>query len=191
MKYLSLGKRIKGFRERKGLSLEDLSLKAKIPLDKLKKIEEDEEQPIIATLIRLSKVLEVNVADIFRERPIASQYEIVRKNKRERVKPLVQPNEHKIFDYVYELLTSPSDDKHMHAYLIEVPPHQSQGPSANVSHEGEEFIYVLEGSIRGEINGEKFHLDEGDSLYLHSSSPHVFYNPGKTTARAVTVIYPY
>lgn len=191
VKYLALGERIRVLRERKSLSLEALAEKTGLEIDRLRRIEANEEQPIIATLIILSKALGVNVADIFRERPRSKSFEIVRKEDREKVRPLVQPSKSRIFDYTYELLTIPSDDKHLDCYLIEFPPHQSKRPFLDVTHEGEEFIYLLEGELHGEIAQETFVLKVGDSLFLRSTSPHVFFNPTDRPAKAVTVIYPY
>jgi transcriptional regulator with XRE-family HTH domain len=191
MKYLALGDRIQNFRERKALSLEEVAKKTGISVDQLKRIEANEEQPIIANLILLSKALDINVADIFRDRPLRKAFEIMRKKDRKRVQPLVQPAKTKIFDYTYEPLTSASEDKHLDAYLIELPPHQTKRPTNDVTHEGEEFIYILEGEMAGEIAGEKFHLEAGDSLFLRSTSPHVFYNPTSKPTKALTVIYPF
>jgi quercetin dioxygenase-like cupin family protein len=61
----------------------------------------------------------------------------------------------------------------------------------DVTHEGEEFVYVLEGELHGEIGGQAFQLKAGDSLFLRSTAPHIFYNPTDKVTRAVTVIYPY
>ncbi len=171
------------------MSREDLSAKSGVDLAVLERIEKDEEQPIIASLIQLSKALQVNVADIFRHRPVRQNFEIIRKNDGKRVRPH-EHSEANLFDYSYELLTTPSDDKHLDAYLIEVPPLQTKIKSS-ITHSGEEFVYILEGEIEGEIAGEKFYLKAGDSLFLFSTAPHVFYNPGEVIARAVAVIYPY
>jgi len=162
-----------------------------ISVPHLKKIEADEDSPLIAHLIRLSKALDVNVAEIFRDRPLQSNFEIIRREDRQKVKPLVTPAKTKIFDYRYELLTIPSDEKHLDAYLIEVPPHQSKPPRHDVTHAGEEFIYLLEGVLEGEISDVSFRLNPGDSLYLRSTQPHIFFNPGTVIARALTVIYPF
>jgi transcriptional regulator with XRE-family HTH domain len=191
VKYLALGERIKVLRERKGLSLEALAEKTGLDQDKIKRIEANEEQPIIATLIALSKALGVNVADIFRERPVSKSFEILREGQREKVRPLVNPSKARIFDYTYELLTSPSDDKHLESYLIELPPHQSKRPHTDVTHEGEEFVYLLEGELHGEIAGQNFKMKVGDSLFLRSTTPHIFFNPTDKPVRAIAVIYPY
>lgn len=191
MDYLALGKRIREIRERKGKSLTEVAEKSGLSAEKLKRIEADKEQPLIGNLISLSKALNVNVAEIFRDRPLKGKFEITRKEDRERVRPLISPGKAKIFDYQYELLTQPSEEKHLDAYLIELPPHQSKPPRQDVTHDGEEFVYLLEGVMEGEIAGEPFRLLPGDSLYLRSTLPHIFFNPGKTVARALTVIYPF
>jgi transcriptional regulator with XRE-family HTH domain len=191
MKYLALGKRIKSIREKKKLSLEALSTKTGIPVEKLSKIEGDKEQPIIATLILLSKALGVNVADVFRDRPSASPYEVVRAESREKVRPLLRPNKDHILDYTYELLTKPGNDKHLNGYLVEFPPRQAKRPSNDVTHAGEELIVMIEGSIEAEVAGEQITLKTGDSLFFRSTEPHTFYNPNEKVARAVAVVYPF
>ncbi len=191
MKFLGLGERIRRLREQKGMAPADLARLSGLDEKRLLAIESNQNQPLIADLIQLSKVLGVNVADIFRERPPSKNFEILRRGERPQVKPLLEPRKTKIFDYQYEFLSEPAEDKHMEAYLIEVPPHQSKPPRHDVTHAGEEFIYVLEGVLEGEVAGESFRLSAGDSMYLRSTLPHVFFNPFEQTARALTVIYPF
>jgi len=192
MKYLAMGERIKSFRERKGLSLQELSKKSKIPKEELQRIEEDKQQPIIGTLITISKALDINVADIFRERPSKKKaFELIKKSDRKAVKSLHKKSKDNIFDYAYELLTTPSEEKHLNAYMIILPPGQKKNLAAKVSHAGEEFLFILEGELYGEIAGEEIHAKAGDSIYLKSSSPHVFYNPTSKKTRAVAVVYPF
>ncbi len=191
MKYLALGKRLKALRERQNLSLEALSAATGIALDKLEKVEKDEDQPIIAELIRLAKALQVNVADIFRDRPTTQRYEIIRRGDRETIQPLLKPGSAKVLDYTYELLTTPEATKHMEAYIVELSPQQSQRPHDDLTHAGEEFMYILSGEIAAVIHGDSLRLTEGDALYFKSTDPHTFFNPGKTKAQALVVIYPY
>lgn len=191
MKYLALGSRIQKLREKKNLSIDELSKKTGLSVEKLIRIEEDKEQPIIGNLILLSKALGVNVADIFRDRFSDKAYEILKKGERQKVKPLLKPTKAHLFDYTYELLTHPGPDKHLSAYLIELPPRQGRRPSEDVTHSGEEFMYVLEGEFVGEIGGKKITLKEGDSIYFRSTESHVFFNPNDQIARAIAVIYPF
>jgi quercetin dioxygenase-like cupin family protein len=58
------------------------------------------------------------------------------------------------------------------------------------SHEGEEFIYLLEGILEFRTEGEHYVLYPGDSLYFESSIPHAYRALERRNARALTVIYP-
>jgi len=173
------------------MSRDDLAARLGLDVENLEAYEKNHDVPKIATLIRIAKTFQINVADIFRDRPAASEFEIVRQSENQKVNPLFEPSATKVKDYAYLPLTLGGDDKHMDAYLIEIPAHQGKKPHENLTHPGEEFVYMLEGKIAGDIGNEKFELGTGDSLYLRSHIPHYFYNPYDQAAKALTVIYPY
>ena len=50
-------------------------------------------------------------------------------------------------------------------------------------HEGEEFIYVLSGTIEKSLDGETFTLREGDSLHYNGMTPHAWKTVGDAPAR--------
>lgn len=191
MKYLALGERLKGFRERKVMSQEELAKKSGLSLEEIQAYEEGEDTPKIAGLISMSRALDVNVAEIFRDRPQSASFEILRKSQRERVSPWLQASSSKIKDYAYELLTYPGENKHLDAYMIEVPPRQGKKPYDNLTHPGEEFFYVLEGRLLGEFGDQKVEIETGDAIYFRSQTPHCITNPYEEKARALVVIYPF
>jgi uncharacterized cupin superfamily protein len=45
-------------------------------------------------------------------------------------------------------------------------------------HEGEEFMHILEGTLRVLVGDEEFVLEAGDSLHFKSTRPHAFENTG-------------
>lgn len=192
MKYLALGDRLRSFREKKNLTRKQLAERVGVSENELDLIEKNETAPKIAQLIRFAKELDINVADIFRDRPQEKSFDLIRRQDRQRFSPLLEPNtKSKIYDYSYEMLTTPGERKHLDAYLIEIPALQEKKPYENLTHPGEEFVYVLEGKLEGEINAEPVSLSAGDSLFFRSNTPHSFYNPYDETARAITVIYPF
>lgn len=191
MSFLALGARLKALREKSGWSVEELAEKLQIPAHEWRSYEAESDFPRIALLIRFSKLSGVNVADIFRERPSSSDFELIRKKDRPKKSPLIDPGPEAIKEYQYEPLTVSDGSKHMDAYIIELPPFQAERPHPDQMHPGEEFVYVLSGRIRGKVHDKEFELEEGDAVYLRSRSPHSFYNPGSKAALALTVIYPY
>ena len=58
------------------------------------------------------------------------------------------------------------------------------------SHEGEEFIYLLEGTLEFRTENEQYVLNPGDSLYFESSIPHAYRALERKNAKALTVVYP-
>jgi len=201
MKFLALGKRLRSFREKKTLSVKALSSKTGVSPDQLEEFEKDLQVPRIADLIKIAKALEINVADIFRERHFfkadgkktASQktYEIIRSSEQLRVSPLTEPTKSSVKDYLYTPLTMPSDDKHLDAYLLDIPPHQVKRKESDLTHPGEEFLYVIEGKIKMMVDGDEFDMETGDSIFIRSQYPHALWNPFDTMARALSVVYPF
>ena len=54
-----------------------------------------------------------------------------------------------------------------------------------VTLDGEELVFVLEGSMEFEVDGQDYRLAEGDSVHFRTDRPHRWRNPGKRPARAV------
>ncbi len=59
--------------------------------------------------------------------------------------------------------------------------------SEMMTHEGEDFVYVIEGEILYEVNGSQYHLKAGDTLHFPSSLPHRARNVGDVAARELWV----
>ena len=55
-------------------------------------------------------------------------------------------------------------------------------------HEGEEFIFVLEGEVEARLGDEVILLKEGDSIYFESEVPHSFVGRGHRRPRALAVL---
>jgi len=56
-------------------------------------------------------------------------------------------------------------------------------------HEGEEFLYIVEGELEFHFGREVMRLQPGDSVYYDSSEPHGYVSVGETRAKAVAVLY--
>ena len=73
----------------------------------------------------------------------------------------------------------------MEALMVQLE--ENQDPDVSV-HDGEEFIYVLDGTVLLRIGDEQFELEPGDSAYYLSTTPHVV--AAKTgTATILAVLY--
>ena len=87
------------------------------------------------------------------------------------------------------LLTSSNIEKSMEPILYEIGPGGESGRSY-YTHHGEEFIFILEGSLDIYIEEAVHNLHEGDSFYFKSSQKHRFKNNSDKRARALWVVNP-
>ena len=76
----------------------------------------------------------------------------------------------------------------MEPVIIDLLPHQETDPME--PHNGEEFGYVVDGSVVLVCDGEEHPLRRGETFYLHGRSFHLLKNVRKTTAHVLWVSTP-
>lgn len=74
--------------------------------------------------------------------------------------------------YKYQALASGFIGKKAAPFIVTVEPKPEDAPILLNNHEGQEFNYVLEGTLLLSIDGHELVLEEGDSMYFDSSKPH-------------------
>ena len=181
-----IGKRLRAIRERKGWSLEELATRASLGANDLLAVERGTRAPSVGDLINLAQALGVSAGQFFESENRPRRIEIVRSGERWRVER--DPSEAgAALSYSYEALSFRLSDRMMQPFLIEV--RLNPGEVAQPSHhEGEEFLYVLEGELELEIAGEKHLLGAGDSAYYDSHLPHVLRAVSARPPRAIVVV---
>lgn len=178
----AVGDRIRHLREEKGLSYEALSNMTGFDVDQLVKIENNEIQPQLGTLVKLSKALESALGRLVSG--VGNKlFSITRKSDRKIDARSTTPKGKKL--YTYHSLAPDVQGRHMEALAVTLDENPEQVMSV---HEGEEFIYVISGTVLFKINEEMFELEPGDSVYYLSTTPHmVAAKQGK--ADIVAVLY--
>ncbi len=165
---LDIGKKIKETREEKGLSIEELAKSTGYDRELLEKIENGEVQPQLGMIIKLSKVLDRGLSDLLGEEG-DKPYCLITKDKRKRISRSTTPKGQREL-YSYMSLAPDVKGKHMEPLIV----HLRENPDEETSiHEGEEFIFVLEGDVIVKIGDDKFELSPGDSIYYLSNYPHM------------------
>ena len=177
------GTRIKKIREGKGLSLEDLSRLTRMDVEILEKIETGEVKPQLGTIAKLSKALE----SAFPGMVSGSGGKPLSISRKHNEQPAVRATSRqgKAELYRYQSLAHDLEGRRMEPLIVTL----NENPEKEFSvHDGEEFIYVLEGEILGQVGEETVELKPGDSLYYLSSTPH-FLAAKSGTAKILAVIY--
>jgi len=181
-----IGTRLADIRTMQKMSLDQFSRISGIPHGKLKDIEEHRVLPDLGTIVKLSKALRIGTSFLLGQESGYS-YSLVRKAERQKIKrfssgTMERPN------YQYQSLSRGIRDKHMETFLITLTTEAGSGEPSR--HEGEEFIVVMEGSIKVILGNREEILNEGDSIYYHATIPHNVINAaGKGNAVIMAVIY--
>ncbi len=176
------GQQLRTTREEKGFSLEDLSQETGIDRGLLTEVEAGNAILSLGQLMKLSKALSLRIADVISkgEEP----FTIVRSYDRERLASFGMGKKAK-HGYEYESLASKKRDRQIEPFIITLYPVSSVEPS---SHDGQEFIYVLEGEIEVIIEESHNLLKSGDAIYYDSTSAHIIKAHGDNTAKVLAVL---
>lgn len=178
-----IGTRIRRLRESKGLSLADLSKLTGFDEDLLARIEKREVYPQLGTAIKLSKALESAFGRLVSGRG-DRLYSITRRQEQKVVsRSTGRSGAQKL--YTYKSLAPEVKGRHMEALMVQL----EENPKGDLSvHDGEEFIYVLDGTVAMQIGDDRFELDPGDSVYYLSTTPHLI-AAKSGQARILAVLY--
>ncbi len=177
-----IGKRIREIRGLKGMTLEALAQKTKLTKGYLSRLETSKKAPPVATLLSIARALDVRISDIFGETEEQhTSLSIVRKNER-----LMMARPGTMFGYHYESLAHKYKNKSMDAFILTRPPDPKWKPVV-FRHEGEELLFVLEGSQEFHYGGESFLLKAGDCAYFDASVEHYGRSLGSKPSKMLMV----
>ncbi len=187
VKKLHLGKKIRDLRLKSGFVLQDLSNRTGLSKPLLSQIEKEVVSPPVATLLKISKAFNVNIGFFFQDGDPEERVVLVRKDESKVIDSRYFGREES--GYYYEALAFKKSKKFMEPFLVEFK-RKKIDKLSYFSHEGEEFIYVLQGTLEFRTEDRHYLLDPGDSLYFESSIPHAYRAMGQGNAKALTVVYP-
>ncbi|MDM8517003.1 cupin domain-containing protein [Desulfobacterales bacterium HSG16] len=170
-----IGKKIKKARLDSKKSLEEIANNTGHSIDYLKAVEAGKEMPPVGALLQISRALEVDSGFFLREQEDTLQKRVDQYTKR-------------TDNYAYATLTPGAENKHLKAFRIIIDPHQDH-EGVGYEHKGEEFVYVLNGTIEVMVGDHVNALEKDDSLHFNSGIKHQLKNTGDEKAELLVVIY--
>lgn len=178
------GKSLKALRKARGQTQQALAIAAGISKGYLSKIEASARPPTFPTLQSLASVLDADVGDLldFQVTPARSANLEIHEPGDEAWQQAGGPG-----GYAFLPLLGRYRQKYLSPFLMEVAP----GATSYFKHDGEEFLYVLEGTVEFEYEGRRHVLQAGASAYLDSRIKHRFHNPGRKPAKILAVNFVY
>lgn len=178
-----IGPKLRQLRIRRKIALVDLGRQTGLSASMLSQLENSKLIPTLPTLVRIATVFDVGVEYFFGERKQENPFLVLRKEDRIRFPDRpdnLAPN------YFFECLASVSGERPFQIYLAEIV----RVPEEHVqehTHDGAEFLHVLEGSISVRYGSEDHLLRTGDSAYFDSSARHAYRAASRSPAKAIVV----
>jgi transcriptional regulator with XRE-family HTH domain len=179
-----LGERIRTARQMRGLTLEDISSRTGVDVVTLKRIESNEMAPPLGQLIKLGKALDMKMGYFISpgaDKPMT----IVRKGQGQTVARYGKKKSEQ-YGYFYESLAPEKANRMMEPFIVTLLPTDVEEFSA---HDGQEFLFVLEGEMKVQVGDQIELLRPGDAVYYDSNQPHLVKSAIKTKTSILAVLY--
>ena len=177
--------KVKSIRERQNMSIEELAEKSGVKLDVLKAMENEEIIPSLTPLTKMAKALGVRLGTFLDDTPQLGPV-VVRNGKMENTLYFSgREDVTNSSNLEFHSLGAGKIDRNLDPFIIDIEYEEDYELS---SHEGEEFIYVLEGEIEVEYGKDKITVDKGDSIFYDSVVPHHLHSTGEK-AKILAVLY--
>lgn len=178
-----LGQRMRGMRQRRQWTLQDISARSGLSVGMLSQIERGVSSPSIRSLQKLAEIFSVPVGWFFSEAAAPQQGPAwIQRRAQRRVLDLSAKG-------ITKELLNPDGDGTLELMLITVEAGGSSG-EAPYQHAGEDAGTVLEGVLELEVEGVAGRLQAGDSFRFPATQPHRFSNPGPLRCVVVWAVTP-
>lgn len=173
---MGIGEKIKRLRIKNGLTQEELATRSELSKGFISQLERDLTSPSISTLVNILECLGTNLKDFFNERTqdrivfVPEDFFVAIHKELQVEKKWVVPT------YQKNLLEPVLVDFEIDGQTEEEDPHG-----------GEEFGFVLSGTVYIHVGDKKYKAKKGDSFYFRPSMSHYISNGGKQKASVLWV----
>lgn len=182
-----VGSKIKGIRESKNISIEEISERSGLSADQIQSIENDQYLPSLGPLIKIARALGVRLGTFLDDNdelgPVVCRAE-ERNSSISFSNGAADARKH----MEYHSLAKQKAGRHMEPFIIDIQPCEDKNFKLS-AHEGEEFIFVMNGEVEIEYGKDKYVLKEGDSIFYDSIVEHHVHGAAGKSAKILAVVY--
>jgi len=170
-----IAKNIKKLRKEKELTLKDISIRSKVSISMISKIENSQTFPPITTYIKIASALEVSFSDLITDDNKDIDISIVRANER----PMISRK-----TYIASPLAYKKGKKGMEPFIVY---YSKRKKFTKLYHENEEMIFVLEGTLEFKYGKQIIILQKGDCVYFNGKIVHGARAAKQSGAKAIVI----
>jgi len=184
----NIGAKVRQLREAKEMSIEQLAEQSQCHADQIRQIEEGALVPSLTPLMELSRALGVRLGTFMDDDPVEGPAVFDSADAPNVIRFSGKDPKATSSNLDFHSMAAGKKDRHMEPFMIEVKPRSGEAPPLS-GHEGEEFIYVLEGAIQINYGKTVYELEVGQSIYYDSVVPHDVHAKGDQKAKILAVVY--
>ena len=183
-----LGNKITTLRTAHHLSSQDLADRCGCDVSVIEELEAGELPPSLAPLIKITRALDVRLGTLMDDDENLGPAYIDREQMEEVAKVKTLETASDAGDLSYFSLAAGRPSRHMDPFVITVDP-SGETDHELVGHEGEEWLFGMEGSIEIEYGKDVYVLHPGESIYYDCIVPHQVRAHDGQKAKFLAVVY--
>jgi transcriptional regulator with XRE-family HTH domain len=177
---MDIGQKVKRIRQEKGLTQDELARRCELSKGFISQLEHDSTSPSLNTLVNILESLGTNPRDFFND--FTDERIVFTKDDFYEV-------EDKELKYQIEWVVPNAQKNNMEPIVITMAPGGRY--KEEIAHEGEEFGFIMAGSIYIHYGNKRFKAKKGDTFSFISNVNHYISNAGKTQAKVLWISAPH
>lgn len=183
-----VGEKIKSLRETREISISELAERSGLAEEQITRIENNIDIPSLAPLIKIARALGVRLGTFLDDQDETGAV-VCRKQEETDTTISFSNNALDARTHMrYHSLSKSKADRHMEPFIIDIEATDENKYELS-SHEGEEFVYVMEGAIEVCHSKNKYVIKAGDTIYYDSIVPHHLHGYQGQAAKILAVVY--
>lgn len=183
-----VGEKIKSLRETREISVAELAERTALSVEQIERIENNVDIPSLAPLIKIARALGVRLGTFLDDQDEVGAV-VCRKQETADATISFSNNAADARTHMrYHSLSKSKADRHMEPFIIDIEAVGETDYELS-SHEGEEFVYVMEGTIEVCHGKNKYVIEAGDTIYYDSIVPHHLHGYQGEAAKILAVVY--
>ncbi|MCK4535936.1 MAG: helix-turn-helix transcriptional regulator, partial [Desulfuromonadales bacterium] len=166
-----IGAKVRQLRESKQMTVEQLAEQSQCYIDQIQQIEDGALLPSLTPLMEISRALGVRLGTLVDDEPLEGPVVFKSIDFPRVIRFSGKDPKATSSNLDFYTMAAGKKDRHMEPFMIDVKPRTDNVPPLS-GHEGEEFIFVLSGTIRINYGKTSYELNPGESIYYDSIVPH-------------------
>ncbi len=171
------GAKIKKLRKGQGWSRESLAEATGQTPEFVARVESNDISPPVSFLVRLAGALNIDPGTFLHKEEQAAIRD-------QRAQAFIKRTR----SYSYQTLTPGAENSHLRAFMVTIESHHAHKP-VEYKHEGEEFIYVMDGDLEFTLGGRTHVLKKGECIHFNSDIPHKLKSLSNEPTRCLVMLY--